>query len=106
MSETLNYLNKKCGVLGVSGVSSDFRDLSDAASNGNYRAELALNMFAYGVKKYIGAYAAALNGVDVIVFTAGIGENDDVVRRKSLQNLITWASNLTNVKIRVVRAEK
>ncbi len=87
VSETLNYLNKKCGVLGVSGVSSDFRDLSDAASNGNYRAELALNMFAYGVKKYIGAYAAALNGVDVIVFTAGIGENDDVVRRKSLQNL-------------------
>ncbi len=87
VSEMLNYLNKKCGVLGVSGVSSDFRDLSDAANNGNRRAELALNMFTYGVKKYIGAYAAALNGVDVIVFTAGIGENDDVVRSKSLQGM-------------------
>ena len=87
VSEMLNYLNKKCGVLGVSGVSSDFRDLSNAANNGNRRAELALNMFTYGVKKYIGAYAAALNGVDVIVFTAGIGENDDVVRSKSLQGM-------------------
>lgn len=87
VSEMLNYLNKKCGVLGVSGVSSDFRDLSNAANNGNRRAELALNMFTYGVKKYIGAYAAALNGVDVIVFTAGIGENDYVVRSKSLQGM-------------------
>lgn len=87
VSEMLNYLNKKCGVLGVSGVSSDFRDLSNAAEHGNYRAELALNMFAYSAKKYVGAYAAALNGVDVIVFTAGIGENDSVVRSKTLSNL-------------------
>ena len=87
VSEMLNYLNKKCGVLGVSGVSSDFRDLSAAAEQGNYRAELALNMFAYGAKKYIGAYAAALNGVDVIVFTAGIGENDSLVRSKTLKDL-------------------
>lgn len=87
VSETLTYLNKKCGVLGISGVSSDFRDLSDAANNGNKRAELALNMFAYGTKKYIGAYTAALNGVDAIVFTAGIGENDSVVRSKALQDL-------------------
>lgn len=87
VAQMLKYLNKKCGVLGVSGVSSDFRDLTDAADAGNSRAELALNMFTYNTKKYIGAYAAALNGVDVIVFTAGIGENDNLVRRKSLKDL-------------------
>lgn len=87
VSQTLTYLNKKSGMLGVSGVSSDFRDLSAAAENGNRRAELALNMFAYGSKKYIGAYAAALNGVDVIVFTAGIGENDALVRSKVLKDM-------------------
>lgn len=87
VSQMLTYLNKKSGMLGISGVSSDFRDLSAAAERGNYRAELALNMFAYGTKKYIGAYAAALNGVDVIVFTAGIGENDDVVRSKVLKDM-------------------
>lgn len=87
VSEMLTYLNKKSGVLGVSGVSSDFRDLTSAAAKGNARAELALNMFAYGTKKYIGAYAAALNGLDVIVFTAGIGENDPVVRSKALKDM-------------------
>ena len=87
VSETLTYLNKKCGMLGVSGVSSDFRDLTAAAESGNDRARLALDMFSYGVKKYIGAYAAALNGVDVIVFTAGIGENDDRVRASSLKDM-------------------
>ena len=73
--EMLNILNKKSGVQGVSGVSSDFRDLSDAASKGNTRAGLAVDMFNYGVKKYIGAYAAAMGGVDAIIFTAGVGEN-------------------------------
>ncbi len=87
VSETLTYLNKKCGMLGVSGVSSDFRDLSAAADSGNDRARLALDMFAYGTKKYIGAYAAALDGVDVIVFTAGIGENDDRVRAAALKDM-------------------
>ena len=87
VSEMLSYLNKKCGMLGVSGVSSDFRDLSAAAESGNDRARLALDMFAYSTKKYIGAYAAALNGVDVIVFTAGIGENDDKVRAAVLKDL-------------------
>ena len=87
VSEMLTYLNKKCGMLGVSGVSSDFRDLSAAAESGNYRAKLALDMFAYGTKKYIGAYAAALNGVDVIVFTAGIGENDDGIRAAALKDM-------------------
>lgn len=87
VSQMLSYLNKQCGMLGVSGVSSDFRDLAEASKNGNERAELALNMFAYGCKKYIGAYAAALDGVDAVVFTAGIGENDSDVRRRTLQNM-------------------
>ena len=74
------YMNKKSGVLGISGVSSDFRDLDEAAKEGNERAKLALKAFAYKVKKYIGAYAAALGGVDAIVFTAGVGENDRAIR--------------------------
>ena len=75
IKEMLNILNKKSGVLGVSGVSSDFRDLGEAGEKGNTRAALAVDMFNYGVKKYIGAYAAAMGGVDAIVFTAGVGEN-------------------------------
>ncbi|AYO30422.1 MAG: acetate kinase [Thermoanaerobacteraceae bacterium] len=76
-----DYLNKKCGVLGISGVSSDFRDLEDAAAAGNTRAKLALDVFAYQAKKYIGSYAAAMNGLDAIVFTGGIGENSISIRR-------------------------
>lgn len=72
--------NKKSGVLGISGVSSDFRDLENEAAKGNERAQLALDVFAYRVQKYIGAYAAAMNGVDVIVFTAGCGENSVSMR--------------------------
>lgn len=75
-----NYINKKSGVLGISGVSSDFRDIEGAAHEGNQRAQLALNIFAYRVKKYIGSYAAAMNGVDAIVFTAGLGENSASMR--------------------------
>ncbi len=75
-----NILNKESGVYGISGVSPDFRDLSNAAADGNERAQLALDMFTYAVKKDIGAYAAALGGVDALVFTAGVGENDDYVR--------------------------
>lgn len=82
-----NYMNKKSGVFGISGVSSDFRDLDEAAEKGNERAELALKTFAYRVKKYIGAYAAALCGVDAIVFTAGIGENDRKIRARILEGL-------------------
>lgn len=85
--EMNSYMNKKSGVAGVSGVSSDFRDLDDAARNGNARAKLAVDMFAYKVKKYIGAYAAAMNGVDAIVFSAGVGENDKAVREKILTGL-------------------
>ena len=87
VSETLTMLNKKSGVLAVSGVSSDFRDLDKAAAEGNERAQLALDMFGYAVRKYIGAYAAAMGGLDGIVFTAGIGENGPEVRADSLKGL-------------------
>ena len=80
IDEMLNILNKKSGVLGVSGVSSDFRDLSAAAEQGNERAQLALDMFAYWVAKVAGSYVAAMNGVDAIIFTAGVGENDSDTR--------------------------
>ena len=75
IKEMLTILNKKSGVLGISGVSSDFRDLETAAAEGNHRARLALDVFYYDVKKFIGAYAAAMGGVDGIIFTAGVGEN-------------------------------
>ena len=75
VDECLNIMNKKSGVLGISGVSSDFRDLEDGAKNGNEACQLALDKFAYEVAKYVGAYAAALNGIDVLTFTAGVGEN-------------------------------
>ena len=78
IDEMLNILNKKSGVLGISGVSSDFRDLEDAAPKGNQRAQLALDSFDYNVKKLIGAYAAAMGGVDAIIFTAGVGENGPI----------------------------
>jgi len=87
IKEMLNILNKKSGVLGISGVSSDFRDLDQAAEQGNARAALALESFNYNVKKLIGAYAAAMGGVDAIVFTAGVGEN-------SADNRLSIASGL------------
>lgn len=87
IKETSNLLNKKSGMLGISGVSSDMRDIEDAANNGNHRAQLALEMFAYRAKKYIGAYAAAMGGVDIIVFTAGIGERDPETRKRILSGL-------------------
>ena len=79
--EAMNVLNKKSGVLGISGVSSDFRDIEAAAKDGNKRAQLALDMFVYKVAKYVGSYAAAMNGVDCIAFTAGLGENDATTRK-------------------------
>jgi acetate kinase len=75
-----SYLNKQSGVLGISGVSSDFRDIEDASEHGNERAQLALDIFAYKVRKFIGSYAAAMGGVDAIVFTAGLGENSPSMR--------------------------
>lgn len=82
VDEVLNILNKKSGVLGLSGgVSSDFRDVENAAKEGNHMAEVALDAFRYRVAKYIGAYTAAMNGVDAIAFTAGVGENDKLSRQ-------------------------
>ena len=81
------YLNKKSGVLGISGVSSDFRDLEEAFDNGNGRARLAIKIFCYRVKQYIGSYAAVMNGLDAVVFTAGIGENNPLVREIIMENL-------------------
>ena len=86
-SEVLNVLNKKSGALGVSGVSSDFRDLTAGKDAGNERCALALDIFEYDVKKYIGAYAAAMGGIDAVVFTAGIGENDAKMRAEILEGL-------------------
>lgn len=80
-SEMSDYLNKKSGFLGVSGISSDNRDLEAAAEKGDKRAILAGDILRYGIKKYIGAYAAAMNGLDAVIFTGGIGENADLVRR-------------------------
>ena len=81
IDEMLNVLNKKSGVDGVSGVSSDFRDLDNAAENGNERAQLALDMFAYWVAKTAGSYVTAMNGADAIIFTAGVGENSGATRK-------------------------
>jgi acetate kinase len=78
--EVNSLLNKKSGVLGISKLSSDFRDIEDAAKNGNENAKLALDVYNYRVKKYIGSYMAAMNGADAIIFTAGLGENSDLVR--------------------------
>ena len=82
IDQMLNVLNKKSGVYGMSGVSSDFRDVENAANDGNKKAEVALESFAYRVAKYVGAYAAAMCGVDAIAFTAGVGENDKITRKK------------------------
>ena len=78
----LNMLNKKSGVHGLSGISSDFRDLAAGAEAGNKQAQIAIEVFAYRVAKYVGSYVAAMNGVDAIAFTAGIGENDGSIREK------------------------
>jgi acetate kinase len=87
IADTNAMFNKRSGVCGISGISFDMRDVEQAAGNGNSRAQLALDMYAYRVKKYIGAYAAAMSGVDLIVFTGGIGENDVDTRRRILEGL-------------------
>ena len=82
-----NLLNKQSGVLGITGESSDMRDVENAAANGDERAQLALDMYFYRIKKYIGAYAAAMGGVDIIVFTAGVGENQAGMREEVCKGL-------------------
>ncbi|MBQ1259095.1 MAG: acetate kinase [Clostridia bacterium] len=85
--EVNTYMNKKCGFLGISGVSSDCRDIEAAIAQGNERAALSIKMLGYQIRKYIGSYTAAMDGVDAIVFTAGIGENTASVRAEALRNL-------------------
>jgi acetate kinase len=87
IDEMLNILNKKSGVEGLSCVSSDFRDLESAAGKGDEKAALAQKKFAYEVKKYVGAYAAAMGGVDAVIFTAGVGENDKAIRSMVCEGL-------------------
>ncbi len=87
IEEVMNVLNKKSGVLGVSGVSSDFRDLEKAAAEGNERAKVAIDMFCYKTHKRIGSAAAAMNGIDVLIFTAGVGENSAELREKIASGL-------------------
>ncbi|AGZ24581.1 MULTISPECIES: acetate kinase [Staphylococcus] len=85
--EVLNILNKESGLLGITGTSSDLRDLTEEAKHGRHRARVALDLFASKIHKYIGSYAARMHGVDVIVFTAGIGENSHIIRGKVLEGL-------------------
>ncbi len=99
--EVLDILNKKSGMLGVSGFSSDLRDIELEAANGNHRAELALDIFADRIHKYLGSYAARMSGVDAIIFTAGIGENSSFIRAKVLKGLqfmgVYWDPDLNKI---------
>ena len=97
-SEVVNYLNKESGILGVSGVSSDMRELNEAIKNGNERARLALDMLIYRVKKYIGSYMAVLGHVDAIVFTGGIGENQEDLREDALEGLENFGIKIDKKK--------
>ena len=98
IDEMLDILNKQSGFLGISGVSSDMRDVEAAAAAGNEDAEAALEMQSYGVRKYIGAYAAAMGGVDAIVFTAGIGENGPALREKVMRDMEFMGAKLDPAK--------
>ena len=103
-AEMSTVLNKKSGFLGLSGVSSDARDLNDAANEGDARAKLTLKKLTYDITKFIGAYAAAMNGVDLIVFTGGIGENNSRLRRRVCENL-TYLGVKFDYDANVVRGE-
>ncbi|MCD6531946.1 acetate kinase [bacterium] len=85
--EANDYFNKKCGLMGLSGRSNDLRDVLEGAESGDPRCRLALDVYSYRIKKYIGAYAAAMGGVDVLVFTAGVGENSSYIRQRSTEGL-------------------
>lgn len=105
-TEFNTMVNKKSGLLGVSGVSSDARDIDAAVKEGNHRAELARQMFIYRVTKYIGAYAAAMNGVDIIVFTGGIGENDTYIRGEIAKRFGFLGAQLDEQKNADIRGEE
>ena len=96
--EVVDYLNKKCGVMGISGFSSDIRDLTAESEKGNEKAKLALEMLAYRVKKYVGSYIAVLGGVDAIVFTGGIGENSSLIRGLVMEGMEYCGAKLDKEK--------
>jgi len=104
--EMADYLNKESGVLGISGVSSDMRDVEAAANEGNERAQLALKMYFYRIKKYIGAYAAAMGGVDTVVFTAGVGENQTDMREEACAGLEFLGIEIDKEKNASIRGEE
>ncbi len=101
-----NLLNKKSGVLGITGISSDMREIEDAIEHGNERAKLALDMYNYRIKKYIGAYAAAMGGCDIIVFTAGVGENQCSTREAACTGLEYMGVKLDVEKNKTIRGEE
>lgn len=101
--EVNTYMNKKCGFLGISGVSSDCRDIEAAINAGNERAALSVKMLGYQIRKYIGSYVAAMDGVDAIVFTAGIGENTNIVRAEALKDLTYFGIEIDPEVNRVTR---
>ena len=104
--EMCDYLNKKSGVIGITGISSDMRDIENAAKEGNERAQLALKMYDYRIKKYIGAYAAALGGVDVVVFTAGVGENQTSTRAQACKGLEFMGIKIDEAKNATIHGEE
>ncbi|MDD5901450.1 MAG: acetate kinase [Lachnospiraceae bacterium] len=105
VNEVINILNKKSGILGISGISSDFRDVQKAQKEGNHRANVAIDAFVYRVAKYIGAYAAAMNGVDAITFTAGVGENDAAIR-KEVCSYLGYLGVTVNEEANKIRGEE
>lgn len=101
-----NLLNKKSGVLGITGISSDMREIESANDEGNERAKLALDMYSYRIKKYVGAYAAAMGGCDIIVFTAGVGENQASMREDVCKNMEYMGVKLNVEKNKTIRGEE
>ena len=90
IDDALNIMNKKSGILGISGKSSDLREVLQGMQDGDERCRLAVDMVAYNIKKYVGSYVAALDGIDALCFTGGIGENAALIREKFVQDLTLW----------------
>lgn len=101
----VDYLNKECGMLGISGISSDMRDVENAMFSGDARCTLAIEMIGYTIKKYVGAYLAVLNGVDAIVFTGGIGENSDIMRKLVTEHMTAFGIEIDEKKNNVKASE-
>ena len=104
--EMADFLNKKSGVLGISGISSDMREVDAAEKEGNPRAALTMKMYAYRIKKYIGAYAAAMGGVDIVVWTAGVGENQSCTRARSMEGLEFLGIKMDEEKNNAIHGEE